>query len=83
MERFINKLALVALGATLSHTAAAGAHFDTIYSTTGGYPNGVFLIRGTVYGTLATGTCGSVYELQPPASGGTSFADLIDGKSCP
>jgi hypothetical protein len=73
MKRFMNELALAALGATLSHAAGAGTHFTTIYSTTGGYPNGVFLIRGTVYGTLATGTCGSVYELQPPAGGGTSW----------
>lgn len=60
-----------ALAAMLLAPVAVGqVKFTTLYSFTGGFPTGMALIQGNLYGVAALGSCGNVFELQPPTADG-------------
>lgn len=68
---------LVALAGAflLSRPAAAQAGFTTLYNFTNGYPTGLTLAKGGLYGGYVGGEtggygCGNIFFLQPGAGGG-------------
>jgi uncharacterized repeat protein (TIGR03803 family) len=59
--------------------AAAQTRFTTLYSFTGGFPAGLTAVNGTLYGVGAggEGSCGTVFELQPPSIGGGAWTETL------
>src|SRR5580658_6193947 len=57
--------------------AVAQVHFSTLYSFSDGYPAGLSLIDGALYGVGPGGQCGAVFELNPTQTGGDGWTETV------
>jgi hypothetical protein len=74
----------VALAAAsfLSQPAMAQAGFTTLYNFTNGFPTGLTLADGGLYGSYAGGEpggsgCGNIFFLQAPGAGGGAWTETV------
>ena len=61
-------------------STVAGSNVETIYSSSGTYPIGLTYANGALFGVSDSGalediSCGSVFELQPPAVAGDAWTE--------
>jgi hypothetical protein len=73
MTHIAKTLLVAALSTAAVANPAAGASFTTIYTTTSGPPVALAAAGETLYGTVLSPYCYSVYELQPPANSGSAW----------
>jgi hypothetical protein len=57
--------------------AVAQVRFSTLYNFSDGYPAGLSLIDGTLYGVGPGGQCGAVFDLDPPQAGGDGWTETV------
>jgi hypothetical protein len=70
--------AAVALAAlSITGAATAETRFTTIYSFAGGFPTGLIISGGTIYGAADQGACGNFFQLQPPAAPGEQWSETV------
>ena len=66
----------------LVQPSGAAIRFSTLYNITGGDPLGLTSANGVLYGatwdlTSTGGNCGTVFELQPPATTGGTWTETV------
>lgn len=83
MKALQNLALAIALGAVLlPHDGAAQSRFATLYTFTNGMPVGLTaansVLYGATFGAAPNGTdCATVFELQPPNTGGGSWTETV------
>src|SRR5580658_2690219 len=73
----MRRLRTIIIAALLVPTAVAQVRFSTLYSFSNGYPTGLSLVDGELYGVSVDEGCGTAFELNRPQAGGDAWTETV------